>query len=74
MKKKKKVGYKNPYERLADAIILQAVRDYIKADSEGEREDIRDFFKSELFMALSSLSPEMLIKKLDMKRGVRNEG
>ncbi len=74
MKKKKNDGYKNLYERLAHAIIVKAARDYIKAKSEITREDIRDFFRSDFFKVLTTLNPEMLIKKLDMERGVKNEG
>lgn len=74
MKKKKNDGYENPYERLAHAIIIKAAKDYIKAKSEKTRSDIRDFFRSELFKAFTTLNPEMLIKKLDMERGVKNEG
>lgn len=74
MKTKEDDGYKNPYERLAHAIIIKAAKDYIKANSEKTREDIRSFFRSELFEALTRMNPEMLIKKLDEKRGIKNEG
>ena len=67
-------GYENPYERLAHAIIVKAAKDYIKAKSEITREGIRDFFRSDFFKVLTTLNPEMLIRKLDMERGVKNEG
>ena len=74
MNKIKNDGYENPYERLAHAIIVKAARDYIKAKSEITRVNIRDFFRSDFFKVLTTLNPEMLIKKLDMERGVKNEG
>lgn len=74
MRKSKCADCKNPYERLAHAIIIKAADDYIKTKSEKTREDIRTFFRSELFEVLTRLNPEMLIRKLDEKRGIKNEG
>ena len=51
----------NPYEDLANAIILQAVKDYRLTDDERE---IERFFRSGWFGVLSKVDPEFLIKEL----------
>ena len=64
-----------PYEELANAIILQAVRDYREALSKYnahyekdtfryEKESIERFFRSGWFGVLTNLDPEVLIRKL----------
>ena len=66
----------DPYTRLANAIILQAVKDYRDAnkklsrgktnrDAEIKKKEVLDFFRSDWFGALTELDPEMLIRKLD---------
>lgn len=55
------------YKELANAIILQAVKDYRKAlkhDERGRKREIEKFFRSEWFAILTSISGEMLIQKL----------
>ena len=55
------------YEKLAEAIILQAVKDYRKAlkhDERGRKREIEWFFRSSWFSILTNLSGEMLIRKL----------
>ena len=54
----------NPYEELANAIILQAVKDYRLTDDEQELQEIERFFRSGWFGVLSKVDPEYLIKKL----------
>ena len=54
----------NPYENLAQAIILQAVKDYRLTDDEQELQEIERFFRSGWFGVLSKVDPEDLIKKL----------
>lgn len=54
----------NPYEELANAIILQAVKDYRLTDDEQELQEIERFFRSGWFGVLSKVDPEFLIKKL----------
>ena len=54
----------NPYENLAQAIILQAVKDYRLTDDEQELQEIERFFRSGWFCVLSRVDPEYLIKKL----------
>ena len=53
-----------PYENLANAIILQAVKDYRLTDDEQELQEIERFFRSGWFGVLSKVDPEYLIKKL----------
>lgn len=63
------------YNNLANAIILQAVKDYRKAlrtismnpnnrSAQYERRSIEQFFRSGWFGVLTSIDPEMLIAKL----------
>ena len=57
----------NGYEKLAEAIILQAVKDYRKAlkhDERGRKREIERFFRSEYFTVLTNISGEMMIQKL----------
>ena len=54
----------NPYEELANAIVLQAVKDYRLHDDEQELASIERFFRSGWFNTLTSINPEMLISKL----------
>lgn len=64
------------YTRLANAIILQAVKDYrdankklvrgkVNKDAEIEKKEVLGFFRSDWFIALTEIDPEMLIRKLD---------
>ena len=55
------------YKELANAIILQASKDYRKAlkyDERGRKREIEKFFRSEWFAILTNISGEMLIQKL----------
>ena len=54
----------DPYEALANAIILRAVEDYRLTDDETDLEEIERFFRSEWFGVLTSLDPELLISQL----------
>jgi hypothetical protein len=58
----------DPYENLANAIIMQAVKDYRNTTSPSEINSIERFFRSELFSALTSVDPEFLIKRLREER------
>lgn len=66
---------KDNYNNLANAIILQAAKDYRKAlrtlsmnpnnrSAQYERRRIEQFFRSSWFGVLTSIDPEMLIAKL----------
>lgn len=54
----------NPYEELANAIILQAVKDYRLTDDEADLAEIERFFRSGWFGVLSKVDPEYLIRNL----------
>lgn len=65
----------DPYEELAQAIILQAVKDYRTArkklkyhpknkEAKLMIQDCESFFRSQWFTALSSVDGQMLLKKL----------
>ena len=54
----------NPYENLANAIVLQAVKDYRLTDDEAELAEIERFFRSDWFGVLTDVDPEYLIKRL----------
>ena len=54
----------NPYENLANAIVLQAVKDYRLSDDEAELAEIERFFRSDWFGVLTDVDPEYLIRRL----------
>lgn len=56
-----------PYEELANAIIIQAAKDYCSARGKGERSRIMRFFKSEWFVVLTDVDPQLFIEKLNKK-------
>ncbi len=64
-----------PYENLANAIILRAVKDYriaqkrLKKDPRNGKElyakrEIERFFRSDWYASLTAVAPEELIKRL----------
>lgn len=66
----------SPYENLANAIILQAVKDYRLAlkclrrnprdkEAQADKAEIERFFRSEWYAALTSVDGEMLIRSLN---------
>lgn len=66
------------YENLANAIILQAVRDYRMAlkslranprnrSAQADKEENESFFRSQWFTVLTSVDGEMLIRSLQME-------
>lgn len=66
----------DPYDSLANGIILQAVKDYRDANKKLSRgrknqaaQQMKDeclrFFHSRWFTALTDVDPEFLVKKLD---------
>jgi len=54
----------DPYQELANAIVLQAVKDYRMTDDERELKEIERFFRSAWFGVLTSVDPGLLISKL----------
>ena len=70
-----------PYENLANAIIIRAVKDYRKAlralslcpsnrSAQYEARDIERFFRSSYFQTLTDLNPETLISRLNKEVAV----
>lgn len=70
----------NPYTGLANAIILQAVKDYRDAikkllkgkmnrEALAKRDEVLRFFRSQWFGELTEIDPEMLIRKLNEEVG-----
>lgn len=58
----------DPYEDLANAIVLQAVSDYRlakKSRNEHRINELLKFFRSQWFGVLTKIDPEYLILKLD---------
>ena len=53
-----------PYENLANAIILKAVKDYRQSKSERTMEEIERFFRSGWFRVLTNIDGEQLIRDL----------
>lgn len=53
----------NHYEKLANAIVLQAVRDW-RDGSEEDKREVERFFRSSWFSVLTRLEPDILISKL----------
>ena len=62
----------DPYQELANAIVMQAVKDYRLHDNEQELAKIERFFRSDWFSVLTNIDPEILITKL-RKEKVRYE-
>ena len=54
----------NPYENLANAIILQAAKDYRQTDDEQQLKEIERFFRSDWLGVLPKVDPEILMKEL----------
>ena len=57
-----------PYERLANAIIIRAIKDYRMkggtAEANPEKKEIIDWIRSPFFSAITDLNPEVLIGEL----------
>lgn len=53
----------NHYVKLANAIVLQAVRDW-RDGSEEDKREVERFFRSSWFSVLTRLEPDILISKL----------
>jgi hypothetical protein len=65
------------YENLANAIVLQAVKDYRAAKrtgNSGRIASIRRFFRSDWFGTLTDVDGEYLIRKLDKEAENDNKG
>ena len=53
-----------PYENLANAIVLSAVKDYRRSSSKRTMEEIERFFRSGWFRVLTNIDGEQLIRDL----------
>ena len=60
----------NPYQELANAIIILAVKDYRRTKNPAERKELERFFRSEWISFLSNLNGEVLLEQLQ-KEAVR---
>lgn len=60
----------SPYEDLANAIILRAVKDYRRSYNSRELEDIERFFRSDWFGVLTNINGEMLIRRLREEKSI----
>ena len=65
--------YQENYEKLANAIIVQAVRDYRNCCNYQMKCSIERFFRSDWFMVLTNLDGEMFIRRLRAERMVNHE-
>lgn len=55
------------YEEFANAIIIQAVKDYRQAKTPQAKREIKRFFKSEWYKMLTNADGDMIIKKLELE-------
>lgn len=60
------------YRQLADAIIMQAVKDYMRSKCYQVQEEIESFFKSDWFIVLCNIDGDWLIEKLKQERVMKN--
>ena len=60
--------YDKNYELLADAIIVQAAKDYRRSKSVSVRNEIKCFFLSEWFACLTNADGHKLFRKLEQER------
>ena len=59
----------DPWESLANAVVLQAVEDYRMKENEEGWDELEDFFRSPWFGVLTALDPDRLILKLRKEKG-----
>lgn len=64
-----KLTEKECYENLANAIILQAVKDY-----PSRTKDVENFFHSDWFSVLTNISPDYIIKVCQSGAGKEIKG
>ncbi len=60
--------YEKNYELLADAIVIQAAKDYRRAKSLSDRNEIKRFFLSDWFKFMTDADGRKLLRKLDRER------
>ena len=58
----------NPYQELANAIIVQAIEDYksaLKSRDKGKQNNLKKFFHSQWFEFLTSVSPKLILSYIE---------
>ena len=60
----------DPYERLANAIVMKAVDDYRMTEDSRELQDIERFFLSGWFTTLTDADGSVILKKLREEKAV----
>ncbi len=58
----------NGYQELANAIILQAFKDYRKTPLARVRGEVKSFFLSDWFRVLTNVSGQMIYERLEKER------
>jgi hypothetical protein len=58
----------NGYKELANAIILQAVKDYRNRNYRSQRKRIKEFFRSEWYGILTDVNGEIIIQACTEER------
>lgn len=65
--------YDKNYELLADAIVIQAVKDYRGAKSQAVRNEIEGFLLSDWFFCLTNADGHRLIRKLEREQNEKKK-
>ena len=60
--------YEKNYERLANAIVIQAAKDYRSANSQAVRNEIKRFFFSDWFRDLTNTDGRQIFVRLEQER------
>lgn len=60
--------YEKNYEFLSEAIVIQAVKDYRRANSQSVRNEVKRFFLSDWFYDLTGANGRMLFERLEQER------
>ena len=67
----------NPYEELANAIVLQAIKDYRRLwhweKDDHVKHELIHFFYSHWFFVLTKLDPTYLVEKLEEEADAKRE-
>lgn len=58
----------DPYENLANAIVVQAAKDYIDARDTYHLRAIEQFFRSDYYKMLTEIDPVWLMNTLNLER------
>lgn len=60
--------YEKNYEFLSEAIVIQAAKDYRRANSQLVRNEVKRFFLSDWFYDLTVANGRMLFERLEQER------